>query len=470
MCGKPRVQEATEMQRPKARVWIFFTAATIGLTMAAIAQPPAVNPWASSSWSPPPGYTGPVFKLSYDYPQQLPPPESNPPWIRALGGKPISADNAIAYVRALKDYISSDMRTLMLDYPHWDAAQRKWYDLPWLFSIQDPLYGTYIGTQQDPAVFPLSNMKKVLMTDYVVVYYNDIAGYTLGQLWGKTAMNPDLTKAQFQEGAIIIKAALTDATPDDWSPLEGSATWDIYPPTVLPNRQMGAPTKLVRVHFFQFDIIVKDTKTAPQTGWVFSTLVYDKNAPGDAWTRMVPLGAMWGNDPNFISVFTPNAPLQESVINPMAPLYSVETLGWGGRLSGPNDGAVSENNIIDRQLVPRARVSSCMSCHGVAEYPLDPGNLLPSVNPPVNTDAPGNYNYVPRPGSLEFARWFQDRPGTLPQDASAVALDYDLNIGLKALRLWKQYAPVKPAAFAAGQVPVAAEQTTQTGRPIRPPQ
>ncbi len=282
------------MQLRVRRIWIFPAVLAVIFVTGGVAQTPAVNPWANSSWPPPPRYTGPVFQLSYDYPVQLPPPLTDPPWIRALGGKPISADNALAYVSAVKDYISSDMRTLMLDYPHWNAQQRKWYNLPWLFSLRDPIHGTYVGTHQDPTVFPLSNMKKKLMTDYVLVYYNDVAGYTLGQLWGKTALQPDMTKAQFQDGAIIIKAALTDATPADWSPLEGTSVWELYPPGTSADGSPTAPTKTVNVHFFQFDIIVKDTKTAPLTGWVFSTLVYDKHIAGDTWTRMVPLGAMLG--------------------------------------------------------------------------------------------------------------------------------------------------------------------------------
>jgi hypothetical protein len=469
--------------RVRRRTFCILPVAALGiLVIAGTAQTPA-NPWASSSWQPPPpapgGYTGPVFKLSYDYPAQPVAPPANPPWIKALGGKPISADNAIGYVQALKDYISDDMRVLTTDYSHWYDNPRKWYNVPWLFSIRDPIRGAYVGFPQDPSVFPLSNMKKKEMTDYVFVYYNDVAGYTLGQIWGKSALNPDLTKAQFQDGAIIIKAALSDATPADWSPLEGAATWELYPPVIPPPPgNPTAPTKIVTTRFFQFDIIVKDTKTAPATGWVFATLVYDKNVPGDGWTRMVPLGAMWGNDPDFNSVVTPNAPLQESVINPMAPLYAVETLGYGGRLSGPNDGAVSENNIIDGQLVPRARISSCMSCHGVAEWPLK-SNLTPTVSSTANNPPDPNnpYSYVPPPGSLEFNNWFQDRPGTMPQDAGSVALDYDMNIALKALPFWQQYAKSRGERDALlSQVPKGLRelvlnpaQASKTGKTMRQP-
>jgi hypothetical protein len=466
------------MRIHKSLVWILSVATVAVLVIAGAAQTP-VNPWASSSWQPPPGYTGPVFKLSYDYPAQPIPPPANPPWIRALAGQPISAENALAYVQALKDYISDDMRVLTLDYPHWNDHARKWYNVPWLFSIRDPIRGTYVGFAQDPTVFPLSNMKKKVMTDYVFVYYNDVAGYTLGQLWGKTALNPDLTKAQFQDGAIIVKAALTDATPADWSPLEGAAIWELYPPVIPPVGDPTAPTKTVATRFFQFDIIVKDTKTAPATGWVFSTLVYDKSVQGDAWKRMVPLGAMWGNDPDLNSAVTPNTALKESVINPMAPLYAVETLGYGGRLSGPNDGAVSENNIIDGRLVPRARISSCMSCHGVAEWPLK-SSLVPAVSSTANnpSDSTNPYSYVPTPGSVEFNNWFQDRPGKMPQDTGAVALDYDMNIALKALPFWQQYTGSTAArATLLSQVPkelhrhvLNPAQTSTTGKLIRQPE
>ncbi len=453
------------------RATLTVCAMIVALAIAGHAQTP--DPWASSQWQPPPGYTGPVFKLSYDYPTQPPPLPADPPWIRALGGKPISADDALAYVLALKDYISNDMRTLILDYPRWNAAERKWYNLPWLFSIRDPIHGTYRGFAQDPSVFPLSHMTKKVMTDYVVVYYNDIAGYKLGQLWGKTALNPDLKEGQFQDGAIIIKAALTDASPAEWSPLEGAATWDLYPPIIPQSGNARAPDKIVKTWLFQLDIIVKDTKTAPETGWVFATLVYDKHIAGDAWARMIPLGAMWGNDPELNSTIVPNSILQENVINPMAPLYAVETLGYGGRLSGPNDGAVSQNNIIAGRDVPRARISSCMSCHGVAEWPPKSG-LEPSIPaPPADPN-----NYVPVPGMPDFNQWFQDRPGYVPQDAGRVALDYDMNIALKALPFWQQYTSNETARAALlFQVPkklhpfvLNPTQTLQNGKIPRQPE
>ena len=62
------------------------------------------------------------------------------------------------------------------------------------------------------------------------------------------------------------------------------------------------------------------------------------------------------------------AEFKETLINPEAPAYSVETLGWGGRLSGPNDGAVALNvTYPNGDKYERLAMSSCMSCHSAAQ-------------------------------------------------------------------------------------------------------
>src|SRR5260370_11047908 len=342
---------------------------------------------------------------------------TNPPWLRVLQGKTLSADNSLAYLEAVKNAVAPDMKKLFFDYGHWDAAQAHWYNLPWLFSIRDPLHGTYQGINQDPGMFTLSHMKQNNMTTHMIVYYNELAGYTLRQVWGDDAKNPDVKKCQFLDGAIIIKAAFTTALAKDWSPMEGALEWEVFPPRIDSDGNPQAPAQVMKVAFFQLDIIVKDTKAAPKTGWVFGTLVYDKHQTGDGWDKMVPLGVMWGNDPDINSAETPNTILQENVINPMAPLYAVETLGYGGRLSGPNDGAVSQGNVIDGRLAPRVRSSSCMGCHGTAEWPLK-SSLTPMFLPQVGEGSDPRYaglTVMPRPGSPEFNRWFQERPRTQPQ-------------------------------------------------------
>ncbi len=443
--------------------WIWLGPIFIFAGMAMGQTTEKVDPFKNSDRPVPANYKGPIFHLSHDYPTARPDPPVDPPWIKALGGKPISQDNALAYVKALKDYIAADMRKLILDYANWNADQAGWYNMPWLFSITEPIHGTYVGSSFPHTMFPLSGLKKD-MTTLVVVYYDRTAGYTIGQIWGKDAMKPDLSRAQYQEGAIIVKVALTTATKEEWAPMEGAATWDIGD---------GGPNPS-KAAFFQFDIIVKDSKTAPRTTWVFSTLVYDKNARGDAWDKMIPLGAMWGNDPDVNSAINPNVPLKENVINPMAPLYATETLGYGGRLSGPNDGAIVQDAIIDGDLVPRVTVSSCMSCHGVAENPMRsfllPGPGISNAQGGISPTAQGDLMYLDKPGSVAFLQWFQDRPGTEPQDSGTQPLDYHMNLAFKALPLWAKFTGQDPgqiyARSPAGlrELLLHPESSSKTGR------
>jgi hypothetical protein len=71
----------------------------------------------------------------------------------------------------------------------------------------------------------------------------------------------------------------------------------------------------VSVRLLQIDIAVNDGR-AGATGWYFASYAYDRSvqtpSPG---RRMVPVGLMWGNDPN-------GPPLTQSWINPNAPLYA----------------------------------------------------------------------------------------------------------------------------------------------------
>ena len=89
-------------------------------------------------------YQGPFFKLNHDWPVADPAPIVDPPWQKAIGGGPISAQNAPAYVAALKKYVSANARQLLLDYAHWDAAKAHWYNEPWMGSARESIHGTYV--------------------------------------------------------------------------------------------------------------------------------------------------------------------------------------------------------------------------------------------------------------------------------------------------------------------------------------
>ena len=70
--------------------------------------------------------------------------------------------------------------------------------------------------------------------------------------------------------------------------MEGAVTWPLW-----ASPDGTAPVSLFDASFFQFDIVVKDSISAPESQWVYMTLVYDKDAPGESnWEKMVTLGVM----------------------------------------------------------------------------------------------------------------------------------------------------------------------------------
>ena len=307
--------------------------------------------------------------------------------------------------------------------------------------------------------------------------YDKRAGNVLYNIWGKDATKPTITTdaTQFGEGAVVVKAAFSSANADVWPVMQGAQQWTVYISTNATKHPQPSPTpQLDQVSFFQFDIIVKDTQSAPATGWVFTTLVYDKDASGDFWDKMVPLGAMWGNDPQINSETSPNEPLTQTWINPRAPAYSKMTLGWGGRLSGPNDGAVNDA-VIDGPVplvAPNLPSSSCMSCHSVAEWPMK-SFLLPTATDPQAFPPQGftNSDYLVMwpPGSTQgpspdntaaWTHWFQSRPGTVPADTGTVAFDYDMVATFKSLIAWAA------ATASAGGAPASIEAARRTTVPL----
>lgn len=433
----------------------FGTVSTVAFLAVSFASTAlAENPYDEPIRPPSSEYSGPLFELSSDYPTDLAPHTGLFPWQAAIGGGQITTANAATFAQALKDHVSPDMTVLMYDYENWDAGAAGWYNQPWLSTIRDGIHGTYQGSGFPPEMFPASGLK-TNMTTHVAVYYDERAAVSLSNTWGTSGTNPEPAifggDTLFAEGGLIVKPALTTATGAEWPPMEGSVSWPIY-----ASPDGTAPVNVFNAQFFQFDIVVKDSLSAPESQWVYMTLVYDKDAPGITnWEKMVPLGVMWGNDPDVnspmdCSYLPPNLTcptLSETWINPNAPIYSKETLGWGGRLSGPNDAAVDINARVlqsDGSSKPyngRYAMSSCMGCHGAASYEMG-SFLLPSPSDCANESCrPTMTNkqvvYYPS-GSSEYMAWFQNRRGDVPQVAGTTALDYGMNYAFKSLPLWNK--------------------------------
>ncbi len=382
-------------------------------------------------------YNGPLFTLSHNYPT-TPTTVVDPSWQNALNGQPISDKNVFAYMDSLKTHVAPNVMPFFTNHNDWSAAKYGWFNEPWMGSQREAILGSYLGNG-NPA-----NMFTTLKEDeagYALVFYDSTAAYTVGQIWGTTGQSVNLANnaTQFKEGSIVVKLAFSNINYPQWPVMEGAQTFSIYD-TIATSENPATGYQVRKVSFFQMDVIVKDSKTAPKTGWVYSTFVYDKDAPGSFWDKMVPLGAMWGNDPNVISPVTPPYPkLYETVVNQKAPPYSRETLGWGGRLSGPNDGAVAQQAVDTSTgiVYNNLALSSCMSCHLPAQDAFN-SFLLPGPIPnPKDTGF-----YVFTPGGEKWNLWFKDNYGNVPFDSGQVAMDYDMVMAFKSI-----------AAFEAAQPP-----------------
>ncbi|WP_266157042.1 hypothetical protein [Dyella silvatica] len=396
-------------------------------------------------------YSGPLFKLNHAWPTQAPSALTNAPWQAAIKNGNITPNNALDYANALKAAVAKNARELIMHYETWDAAKAGWYNEPWLGSLREAIRGTYGASDFGPDQFPGTDLLTRFNT-HVLTYYDARAAYTLRKFWGDSATKPTLltNDTQFTEGSLIIKAAIftsEDAKDplDWWKAMKGAQVWNMYL-GVGPPGNSNKP-QVWPGYVAQFDIIVKDSQSSPDTGWVFVTLVYDSRIDGDIWDKMVPLGAQWGNDPQATA---DNMTLHENWINPSAPFYATRTLGWGGRLSGPNDGA--RNNIVINGVVKKNFPdSACMSCHSTAQWNVSAHKmdsfLLPSIPTKVSPgyglcDNYGKPNHKgsnicsPEPGSTAWMKWFQDRRGTRPMDSGSIATDFDLVFSFKSLKLW----------------------------------
>ena len=133
---------------------------------------------------------------------------------------------------------------------------------------------------------------------------------------------------------------------------------------------------------------------------------------GDSpWTKMAPVGLMWGNDPD-------GAPITESWINPAAPAYARAHLGVDGRLNGPVDNPAS----------------ACMSCHSTAQAP----SLAPMLPTGACAQAPFRAdwfrNLARHDGLRPPPAVGSDLPDRSPPASRVTAADYSLQLSATVAR------------------------------------
>ena len=251
-------------------------------------------------------------------------------------------------------------------------------------------------------------------------------------LSGPRVSAPDLAQMHMTPGAMVFKLLFTAARATDFPQdiLAGSVA-----ATIRPNTDGTA----VNVRLLQIDIAVRDDR-AGATGWYFATLAYDQTIAGASpWTKMVPVGLTWGNDPQ-------GAPLQETWINPAAPAYAKAHLGVGGRLNGP----------VDNQQ------SACMSCHGTAQAP-SLANMFPAGSCVANTAA----WFRNLPGTQPFGRFDQRTPAcdTALNGITLTGADYSLQLAQTVTEGLDATAPTfNPCTWDAANAPDTARSPGLRGR------
>jgi hypothetical protein len=398
----------------------------LAITAAAPPGPPSggsLPKFADFGQLPPPETFTPerVFKLSADFPTERPRIEPAVEKILAID----YTKDWRGYMDAVLDYVlegNIEKRSVGNAFFLEDNPVRRWYHVPWQQWGDEGREGLHGLTAEGPVEpFVLSPQQPHEWQTYAVGFYNDLGGYEIGRVWADPN-NPRLDAVQedggFPVGTVVAKLLFT-TTPVSEAPfLSNPVEWNAYVKYKFSvpgaNGMPITARHLTTVRLIQVDMMVRDERAKATGGWVFGTWVYNGRQTGHAnlWRNLVPVGLMWGNDPTVMSHMEGNpAPtktltnpdLRETVINAADPALPPMHLGFGLRLSGPVDNTLS----------------SCKSCHSVAEYP--------SISPilPFLAQVDGRPLRCTDP---QWMLWFRNLGPTEPFDKQARTTDNSLQL------------------------------------------
>lgn len=347
-------------------------------------------------------YTARRFSLSQDFPATVPASSKTGAWLK-IDFK--TEAGAVQYMMALRTYIYEGM--LEADWQGEKNQVRKWYHVPWMTPGKRPREFVRGMTEERQLSGPELGIKPgSTVQNWAIGYYNDVGAVSLGGVFADPN-NPDPTKAPSAVGTVVAKVLFSAATAGDFTGADILADAPAWDANLIAQRK-PLQKKIGSVRLLQMDVAARDPR-APDTGWVFGTFAYDRSATGaTGWDKMVPVGLMWGSDPNRLP--SAKQPPAETRLNPAAPAYALNHLGWAGRMNGPVDNPVS----------------ACLACHSTAQVP----NVLTSM--------------LPMRGCSDGQKlhWFRNLRGNVPFGAvndstcqpqpssGVVALDYSLQLSV----------------------------------------
>jgi hypothetical protein len=436
--------------------WTTLAALVMALAAAAI-EPEAARAQAAGSQDataaafrdstdvPPPGWNGPAFKLSRDYPQKLPPCEA--PWLKRkvsfTDRNPKWGGEWAAYVQDIVNYVKEGQDPDLKNDSSWKVevgGQTRWYHVPWMafdgergrefvhgltneLSTAESIFrggGRGSGKHRLFGVAQKSGVDPLFET-WSVGMYNPCGAWSLGQAFPASGIPATSTRSgrifangmPFPVGTVVIKLLNTTADESDVPYLKGAPTWQANGHKQTgPTNYATCEREVRTVHLVQIDLAVVDPRSP--TRWVYSTLAYDGTLPGKTvWDRLRPLGVQWGSDPgSFPAVPKPKSrPLHETIL---APVNTPEHYGCQKRLAG----------IVDQAD------SSCVSCH-MGAYAAAPGSLNVQGQ---NIPAIFNFNGMCTDHNTDNAHYFSDYkyPATYPggQFKDAIPLDSSLQVAV----------------------------------------
>ncbi len=411
-----------------------------------------------------------VFKLSQDYPKEMPGPDKMP----AFYNIPFDDKGKwMDWLLAVREYCFKGM--VDVDFVAEDNKQREWYHMPWLH--YGPLAAEgFSGLAKEAPISPfqLAPEQKKPGQVYALGFYNDFAGHTLYKMWN-TSIDPDPMATQgpkggFPEGTVIFKLLYTELDSTDVSYLKNPYAKLAY---ITPTWNDSVKRVIKTVNLVQMDIMVKDKRADKYgTGWVFGNFCYNGNLNNgksmkDRVMNLVPVGIQFGNDPqdmtNWINPYPVaktiiNDSLKETFINHSSDLPP-QHLGWGGRLDGPVD----------------LNTSSCMSCHATGEFPQI-AKLVPDEAFIGEKEPNGSMKYLTETNDPAWVKYYRNfKCGSAYDSPRASATDFSLQVSLALTYYWQwkntllggyyahQYTGVEHIALRAGMPSVRMEKLKKGG-------